>query len=303
MGYRHAGRGPERGGCGRLVRVRRACGGNSLCIKAKDVRVATIKPVMTPPSRVDPLSNRDVEPCLSIVMPVFNEAPTIAEALRRVLEQRPVQEVLVVDDGSSDGTAQIVQRAAATDRRVRLTRHEMNRGKGAALRAGFAQATAAWVLVQDADLEYDPEEYHLLLRPALAGKADVVFGSRFLGGGSHRVLYFWHSLGNRLLTLLSNMFTDLNLTDIETCYKLFRRDIIQAIHLREDRFGIEPEITAKVAKRKVRIYEVAVSYYGRTYAEGKKISWKDGVWAFICILKYNLFCRSVHEPGQRPRGE
>jgi glycosyltransferase involved in cell wall biosynthesis len=244
---------------------------------------------MTSTPRSDPLSNRDVEPCLSIVIPAYNEAATVEEVLRQVLAQRPVKEVLVVDDCSGDGTFEIVEKVVAGDRRVRVIRHEVNRGKGAALRTGFAHATAPWVLVQDADLEYDPEEYHLLLRPALAGKADVVFGSRFLGAGSHRVLYFWHSLGNRLLTLLSNMFTDLNLSDMETCYKLFRRDIIQGIRLQEDRFGFEPEVTAKVAKRKVRIYEVAISYYGRTYAEGKKIGWKDGVRALICIFKYNLF--------------
>ena len=226
---------------------------------------------------------------MSIVMPAFNEAATVEAVLRQVLAQRPVQEVLVVDDCSSDGTFEAIQKVAKEDLRVKVLRHQKNRGKGAALRTGLAHAVAPWVLVQDADLEYDPEEYHLLLRPALSGKADVVFGSRFLGAGSHRVLYFWHSLGNRMLTLLSNMLTDLNLTDMETCYKLFRRDIIQSIRLEEDRFGFEPEITAKVAKMNVRVYEVAVSYYGRTYAEGKKINWKDGVRALLCILKYNLF--------------
>jgi glycosyltransferase involved in cell wall biosynthesis len=244
---------------------------------------------MNRPASSDVVSNRDIAPCLSIVMAAFNEAGTLESVLRQVLAQKPVQEVLIVDDCSSDGTLAVAQKVASEDPRVKVHRHEKNRGKGAALRTGFAQATAPWVLVQDADLEYDPEEYHLLLRPALAGKADVVFGSRFLGAGAHRVLYFWHSLGNRMLTLLSNMFTDLNLTDMETCYKLFRRDLIQSIRLEEDRFGFEPEITAKVAKLKVRIYEVAVSYYGRTYAEGKKIGWKDGVRAFVCILKYNLF--------------
>src|ERR1051325_610191 len=207
---------------------------------------------MTIPSRSEPVSNGDLEPCMSIVMPAFNEAATVEAVLRQVLAQRPVQEVLVVDDCSSDGTFEAIQKVAKEDLRVKVLRHQKNRGKGAALRTGLAHAVAPWVLVQDADLEYDPEEYHLLLRPALSGKADVVFGSRFLGAGSHRVLYFWHSLGNRMLTLLSNMLTDLNLTDMETCYKLFRRDIIQSIRLEEDRFGFEPEITAKVAKMNVR---------------------------------------------------
>jgi glycosyltransferase involved in cell wall biosynthesis len=224
-------------------------------------------------------------------MPSYDEAASVEAVLDRVLAQRPVQEVVVVDDGSQDDTFDIISKVAAKDRRVKVIRHPQNRGKGAALRTGFSHASAPWVLVQDADLEYDPEEYYLLLRPALAGKADVVFGSRFLGAGAHRVLYFWHSLGNRSLTLLSNMLTDLNLTDMETCYKLFRREIIQRLKLQENRFGFEPEITAKVAKLKVRIYEVAISYYGRTYAEGKKIGWKDGLRALVCILKYNLFTR------------
>ena len=238
-----------------------------------------------------PSSNRDIEPCLCVVVPAYNEASTVESVLGQILAQRPVQEVVVVDDCSRDGTMEIVQRVAAKDSRIKVIRHEINRGKGAALRTGFSHASAPWVLVQDADLEYDPEEYHLLLRPVLSGKADVVYGSRFLGAGSHRVLYFWHSLGNRMLTLFSNMLTDLNLTDMETCYKLFRREVIQGLTIEEDRFGFEPEITAKVAKLRVRIYEVAISYYGRTYAEGKKIGWKDGVRALICILKYNLFSR------------
>jgi glycosyltransferase involved in cell wall biosynthesis len=173
--------------------------------------------------------------------------------------------------------------------RLRLFTHERNQGKGAALRTGFTQATAPIVIVQDADLEYDPAEFYRLLDPILAGKADAVFGSRFLGGsGAHRVLYYWHSVGNHFLTMLSNMFTDLNLTDMETCYKAFRREVLQQVRLREDRFGFEPEITAKVARLRVRIYEVAISYYGRTYAEGKKIGWRDGFRALWCILKYNL---------------
>jgi len=177
---------------------------------------------------------------------------------------------------------------AGTDARIRLIRHARNQGKGAALRTGFSQATAPIVLVQDADLEYDPTEYYVLLKPILSGKADVVFGSRFLGIGSRRVLYYWHTVGNKALTTLSNMFTNLNLTDMETCYKVFRREVLQQIQIEENRFGFEPEITAKVSRLKVRIYEVAVSYYGRTYSEGKKINWRDGLRALWCIAKYNL---------------
>jgi glycosyltransferase involved in cell wall biosynthesis len=231
-------------------------------------------------------------PCLGIVMPVFNEAATVAAVIRTVLAQPPVCEVIVVDDGSRDGTWKALQALPGEDSRVRLFRHEQNRGKGAALRTGFAQATAAIVLVQDADLEYDPTEYPVVIGPILSGKADVVFGSRFHGSGAHRVLYYWHSLGNTLLTTLSNMCTNINLADMETGYKAFRREIIQRIKIEEDRFGIEPEITAKVARLKgVRIYEVPISYYGRTYAEGKKIGWRDGLHALWCILKYNFFSR------------
>ena len=233
-------------------------------------------------------SNADIEPCLSVVMPVFNEADTVATVVKTVLAQRPVQQFVIVDDCSSDGTWDKLQPLAQNEPRVKLIRHEYNQGKGAALRTGFAQATAPIVIIQDADSEYDPAEYYRLLMPILSGKADVVFGSRFMGAGAHRVLFYWHSLGNKLLTTLSNMASGLNLTDMEVCYKTFRREIIQSISIKENRFGFEPEITAKVAKLKVRIYEVAISYYGRTYAEGKKIGWRDGVHALWCILKYNF---------------
>lgn len=235
-------------------------------------------------------SNADIEPCLSVVMPVFNEAVTVAGVVKNVLLQRPVQQLIIVDDCSSDGTWQTLQSLAQNEPRIQLVRHEFNRGKGAALRTGFSHAESPMVLIQDADLEYDPTEYFRLLSPILAGKADVVFGSRFLGSpAGHRVLYYWHSVGNKFLTTLSNMATGLNLTDMEVCYKIFRREIIQKIKIEEDRFGFEPEITAKVAKLNVRVYEVAISYYGRTYAEGKKINWRDGVHALWCILKYNFF--------------
>jgi glycosyltransferase involved in cell wall biosynthesis len=233
-------------------------------------------------------SNSEVSPCLSVVVPAFNEGATIAQLLEQVLAQRPVQEVIVVDDASRDNSWELLQRFAR-DERVKLARHERNRGKGAALRTGFAKASAPYVLVQDADLEYDPGEYYLLLEPVLAGLADVVFGSRFQGAGTHRVLYYWHSVGNRLLTTLSNMATDLNLTDMETCYKLFRRELLQKIRLQEDRFGFEPEIIAKVSRLNLRIYEVPISYHGRTYADGKKIGWRDGLSALRCIFKYRFF--------------
>jgi glycosyltransferase involved in cell wall biosynthesis len=233
-------------------------------------------------------SNADIEPCLSVVMPVYNEVATVAEVIKVVLAQRLVQQLVIVDDASTDGTWEKLQAATNGDARVTLVRHDQNQGKGAALRTGFAQATAPVVMIQDADLEYDPTEYHRLLAPILSGKADVVFGSRFLGAGAHRVLYYWHSVGNNLLTTFSNMATDLNLSDMETCYKVFRREVIQKIKIEEDRFGFEPEITAKVAALKVRIYEVAISYYGRTYAEGKKIGWRDGIRALWCIFKYNF---------------
>lgn len=221
-------------------------------------------------------------------MPVYNEAATVEEVIGVVLRQPMVVELIVVDDCSTDGSREVLERLAASDSRIRVFRHEINSGKGAALRTGISQCTAAIVVIQDADLEYDPAEYPVLLAPILAGRADVVFGSRFIGSGAHRVLYFWHYVGNRMLTLLSNIFTNLNLTDMETCYKAFRREVIQSIKIEENRFGFEPEITAKVAKKDLRIYEVAISYYGRTYADGKKIGWRDGLSALRCIVKYGL---------------
>ncbi len=226
---------------------------------------------------------------LTIVIPCYNEAATIERILRAVrASPYPEKEIIVVDDGSSDGTrARLAGELAALADRIIL--HDRNQGKGAALRTGIQAATGDMVVIQDADLEYDPQEYPRLVAPILEGRADVVYGSRFMGAAPHRVLYFWHRLGNGLLTLLSNMFTNLNLTDMETCYKVFRREVIQSIVIEEDRFGFEPEITAKIAKRGCRIYEVGISYYGRTYAEGKKINYKDGLRAIYCILKYNLF--------------
>lgn len=227
---------------------------------------------------------------LSIVIPCYNERNTIKNIIDAV-KASPVKdkEIIIVDDYSRDGTRDLLKSEleAQVDK---VVYHEFNQGKGAALRTGIKHATGDLVIIQDADLEYDPQEYPILMEPVLKGRADVVFGSRFMGGGAHRVVYFWHMVGNKMLTLMSNMFTNLNLTDMETCYKLFRREVIQSIEIEENRFGFEPEITAKVAKKKdIAIYEVGISYYGRTYAEGKKIGWKDGFRAIYCIIKYNLF--------------
>ncbi|MBW1989339.1 MAG: glycosyltransferase family 2 protein [Deltaproteobacteria bacterium] len=227
---------------------------------------------------------------LSIVIPVYNEAATVEQVVASVLDV-PLdleKEIILVDDCSTDGTRDKLAALEASPA-VRVFYHEKNMGKGAALRTGFSAATGDVVLIQDADLEYDPREYPKLLEPILTGKADVVFGSRFAGGESHRVLYFWHFLGNRVLTQLSNMFTNMNLTDMEVCYKVFRREVLEAITIEENRFGFEPEITAKVAQLRCRVYEVGVSYAGRTYEEGKKIGWKDGLRALWCIVKYNTF--------------
>jgi len=225
---------------------------------------------------------------LSVVMPVYNERGTLREVVQRVLAVPVELELICVDDGSSDGSTEILAELQQQFPQLRVLLQPQNMGKGAALRRGIQEAVGDYVLVQDADLEYDPAEYPVLLGPLEHGKADVVFGSRFLGGGPHRVLYFWHSVGNRLLTLMSNIFTDMNLSDMETCYKVFRREILQAIPIEENRFGFEPEITVKIAKRRLRVYEVGISYSGRTYEEGKKIGWKDGVRAVYCLVKYSL---------------
>ena len=225
---------------------------------------------------------------LSVVIPVYNEAATISKIvdLVRSVNAGMEKEILLVDDCSRDGTREVLEKMGRDNADLKVLFHEVNRGKGAALRTGFAAATGDVVLIQDADLEYDPHEYPRLLQPIVDGHADVVYGSRFLGGGAHRVVFYWHYLGNRLLTTLSNMTTNLNLTDMEVCYKVFKREVIQNVPLKENRFGFEVEITAKIARRKLKIYEVPISYYGRDYSEGKKIGWKDGFSALRCIVKY-----------------
>jgi glycosyltransferase involved in cell wall biosynthesis len=233
---------------------------------------------------------------LSIVIPAYNEAKTIQEVLQKVVEvelhQGFQKEILVINDCSTDQTESVVQEYISSNQQaeIKYFKHEVNQGKGAAIHTGIGEATGNYIIIQDADLEYDPSEFTILLDPIINGRADVVFGSRFIGGKPHRILFFWHTIGNKLLTFTSNLFSNLNLTDMETCYKLFSADIIKSIQLKEKRFGFEPEVTQKIARIKgIRIYEVGISYYGRTYEEGKKINWKDGFRALYCILKYGLF--------------
>ncbi len=238
---------------------------------------------------------------LSIIIPAYNEAKTIHLILDKVIETKlnfDIQkEIIIVNDCSKDNTQEVLEEYIAKNniKNIRLHKHEINQGKGAAIHNGIKLATGDYLIVQDADLEYDPNEYNILLKPIIDGFADVVYGSRFMGGKPHRILFFWHTIGNKFLTLLSNMFTNLNLTDMETCYKVFRSEIIKGIKLKENRFGFEPEITAKISRYpNVRIYEVGISYYGRTYEEGKKIGWRDGFRAIFCILKYNIFDKKIN---------
>jgi len=233
---------------------------------------------------------------LSVVMPVYNERATLREVVARVLAVPLDIELICVDDGSQDGSREILAELGERYPQMRIILQPTNMGKGAALRRGIQESTGEFVIIQDADLEYDPAEYTRLLGPLIQGHADVVYGSRFMGAAPHRVLYFWHSVGNRILTLLSNALTNMNMSDMETCYKVFRREILQAIPLEEDRFGFEPEITVKIAKRRLRVYEVGISYWGRTYEEGKKIGWKDGFRALWCLFKYTL-----KEPRLNPK--
>ena len=230
---------------------------------------------------------------LSVVMPVYDERSTLAECVRRVLAvELPLdKELVIVDDASTDGSGATIEeiRAEHSDVQIKTIRHERNQGKGAALRSGFKEVSGDVVIIQDADLEYDPQDYRRLLKPILDGRADVVYGSRFVGGDERRVLYYWHAVGNRLVTWLSNMCTNLNLTDMETCYKVFVRDVVDSLHIKSNRFGVEPEMTAKIARAKWRVYEVGISYSGRTYAEGKKITWRDGLRAFVTIVRFRFF--------------
>lgn len=249
-----------------------------------------------PPEPQTTVAPRTTQPdscqtCLSVIMPIYNEEKTIGEVIRTALTQPLVGEIICVDDCSTDGSLQLLRSLKEKDGRIRVETHSKNQGKGAALKTGIALAREPIVIIQDADLEYDPTEFPKMVGPILQNHADVVFGSRFIGSEARRVLYFWHAVGNRFLTVLSNMFTNLNLTDMETCYKAFRREIIQKIEIQEDRFGFEPEITAKVAGMAVRVYEVAISYKGRTYAEGKKVGWRDGFSAMRCIVKYGVMNR------------